>query len=370
MIQTKPVSKIQIMNAILATKKSQMSLSEETVITATSVGQLINNYSGRDALKMPQGRIVLKAICQSKKLPNLKTDGARLLYTWLIPNVDVNGCFSGDPEVIKGQIFTRLRKSAKTIQAYLNDLNDTGLILLYEARGDACLCIPDFVEKQPYLNPEREAKTTILPPTQEQLKSYSRATPLKIKANGNGKGNGKNKGLFEEARKIYLGTKRGLQTEFDNFIQKHEDWQKVLSLLKPAVERQIAVRKRKKAANEFVPSWKNFKTWINNRCWEEESTTAPADIKSTPPPQAAVCIVDHKPTRDYRKNGQGKPIWLCLDCCRAIGNVDWGKMSKPEIEKAVEQGKRRPPPVKKDPELAKRDRVQAQVQKLADSTKG
>ena len=73
---------------------------------------------------MPQGRIVLKRICQSKKLADLKTDGARLLYTWLIPNMDINGCFSADPEVIKGQIFTRLRKSTRVIAGYLEDLED------------------------------------------------------------------------------------------------------------------------------------------------------------------------------------------------------------------------------------------------------
>ncbi|GAG69762.1 unnamed protein product, partial [marine sediment metagenome] len=160
----------------------------------------------------------------------------------------------------------------------------------------------------------------------------------------NGKGNGKARGLsiFDEARKIYPGTRLGLQTEFDNFVQKHKDWQEILPLLKPAVECQIADRKRKKAANEFVPAWKNFKTWINNRCWEEEPTTIPTDTKSAPSPQAAVCIIDRKPARDYRKNGRGEPIWLCVDCCRAIGDVDWGKMSKPEIERAVEDGKRRP----------------------------
>jgi len=39
-------------------------------------------------------------------------------------------------------------------------------------------------------------------------------------------------------------------------------------------------------------------------------------------------------------------------------------MSKPEIERAVEEGKRRPPPVKKDPELATQDKKQAAVAKL------
>ncbi len=124
---------------------------------------------------------MLKRICQSRKLAELKSDGARLLHTWLLPNVDINGCFSGDAEVIKGQIFTRLKKPTKTIQSYLHDLNNTGLIVWYKSNGDDYLWIPDFVDKQPSLNPEREAEPTIPMPTPDQLQSKSVATPLKVK---------------------------------------------------------------------------------------------------------------------------------------------------------------------------------------------
>ena len=132
-------------------------------------------------ITMPQGRIVLKRICQSRKLAECKTDGARLLYTWLIPNVDINGCFSGDAEIIKGQIFTRLRKSTKVIENYLVDLVEIGLIIRYNTNGDMYLQIPDFVEKQPSLNPDKEAEPTIPPPTPDQLQTNSGLTPLKVK---------------------------------------------------------------------------------------------------------------------------------------------------------------------------------------------
>lgn len=130
---------------------------------------------------MPQGRIVLKVICQSKKLADLKTDGARLLYTWLMPNVDINGCFSGDPRVINGQVFTRLKKTEKTIETYLEDLVSVGLVVWYEANGDLFLQIPDFVDRQPSLNPDKEAESAIPPPTPEQLQGNSRLTPRKVK---------------------------------------------------------------------------------------------------------------------------------------------------------------------------------------------
>lgn len=130
---------------------------------------------------MPQGRIILKRISESKRLPQLRSDGARLLYTWLIPHVDVNGCYSADPEVIKGKVFTKLHKSTKTVASYLEDLGNIGLIVLYNTNGENYLYIPDFVEKQPSLKPDREAKTTIPLPTQEQLKTKTGVNPPKVK---------------------------------------------------------------------------------------------------------------------------------------------------------------------------------------------
>jgi len=72
---------------------------------------------------------------------------------------------------------------------------------------------------------------------------------------------------FDNARKIYLGNKGGNRTEYENFKKKHKDWQAVLPLLKPAIERLIKWRNE---YDGFVPDWKHFKTWINNRCWEDE----------------------------------------------------------------------------------------------------
>lgn len=74
--------------------------------------------------------------------------------------------------------------------------------------------------------------------------------------------------IFDAARRYWLGTKRGGQTEFDNF-RKHKDWKEVLNLLKPAIQEQELRRFRMAKKGEFVPPLKNFKTWINQRCWEE-----------------------------------------------------------------------------------------------------
>jgi len=122
---------------------------------------------------MPLGRILLSSISESKKMSKLKSDGARLLYTWLLAHLDINGCYSAEPLIIKSKIFTRLNKPLKTIASYLEDLEDTGLIIRYQANNDNYLIVPDFTEKQPYLNPDREAKPVIPTPTPEQLLSNS-----------------------------------------------------------------------------------------------------------------------------------------------------------------------------------------------------
>jgi hypothetical protein len=75
--------------------------------------------------------------------------------------------------------------------------------------------------------------------------------------------------LFEEFRKIYLGTKRGLDIEFANFCKKHKDWREVLPYLKVNYERQIDAKKSQRGSID--PRYeKHLQTYINQRCWEEE----------------------------------------------------------------------------------------------------
>ncbi len=72
--------------------------------------------------------------------------------------------------------------------------------------------------------------------------------------------------VFDQARVLFrgYGTVRGNSTEFAYFKKTHRDWKKVLPLLEPAIRDQIKQRAKDKRY------WKNFKTWIYNRCWEEE----------------------------------------------------------------------------------------------------
>ena len=108
-----------------------------------------------------QGRILLNTISKSKKLASLKTDSARLLYTWLLSHLDKNGNFNGDPYLVKAYVVPMLTHiTAKTVLTDLDDLESAGLLNRYDVRGEIYIHYPDFVERQPSLRPDKE-KTQI-----------------------------------------------------------------------------------------------------------------------------------------------------------------------------------------------------------------
>lgn len=116
----------------------------------------------------------------------------------------------------------------------------------------------------------------------------------------------KNKGLFDEFRKLYPGKKRGLDTEYGNFTKKHKDWGEVLPTLKASLENQIEERKRNDLAipKIFNPHWKNLATWINGRFWEEDCG---GEAKQT-------CY--NCPATENLKwqDVDGTKTWFCPDC--------------------------------------------------------
>ena len=82
---------------------------------------------------------------------------------------------------------------------------------------------------------------------------------------------------FEAARYLYPGTKRGPVIEWQYFMSlgKFNGRRSVIiPLLVPAIKKQIAHRK---AATDFVPPWKHFKSWVYNSYWTLEFGSAITD---------------------------------------------------------------------------------------------
>lgn len=115
---------------------------------------------------------------------------------------------------------------------------------------------------------------------------------------------------FEAARKIYPGTKRGFNTEYLNFRKKHKDWRDVVPILEKAIIVQTTKRNRREMNNDFVPDWKHFKTWINNRGWEEDIAlprkTAAAEKRHNSPEVERMMKENYKdPKYDRNKGNSG-----------------------------------------------------------------
>jgi len=102
-----------------------------------------------------------RAISDSRRLSELKTDSARLLWTWILPYLDVEGKYHADPDLIKGKIVPRLKTfTPKNINEYLEDMAGVGLVVLYEHDGDKYLQFRNFQEFQ-NLRENREGKSKI-----------------------------------------------------------------------------------------------------------------------------------------------------------------------------------------------------------------
>lgn len=114
---------------------------------------------------MPEGRMLKKVISESKKLGALKSDSARLFYTWLLPHLDIEGRHSADLDILKGHIFPKVKSMTPSkIVRLLNELHDAKLIILYKANGETYLELKKFHDYQK-VDRNKEAKSKIPHPT-------------------------------------------------------------------------------------------------------------------------------------------------------------------------------------------------------------
>jgi len=113
--------------------------------------------------------MIKKCISNSKSLGFLKSDSARLLYTWLIPHLDAEGRYSADPDLIKGHIFPKIKSmTISKIKKLINELAEARLIILYKANDELYLQLEKF-HKYQKIDKNREAKSKIPAPTEENI---------------------------------------------------------------------------------------------------------------------------------------------------------------------------------------------------------
>lgn len=110
---------------------------------------------------MARGRMIDKRISKSEKFAALKFDRSRILYFMILPHLDVDGRFSGDPKEIKEDCCPRLKYSIRQVAQVLIDLDRVNLLNLYEIDGKAYIEYTKYEDFQIGLHRDREAPSRI-----------------------------------------------------------------------------------------------------------------------------------------------------------------------------------------------------------------
>ena len=98
---------------------------------------------------MARGRMIDRVIILSRKV-NAVSEGAENLYYRLNVCADDFGRYHADPEIIKGQIYTKRRISLASIKSRLDELWEAGLLKFYADDGENYLEIVDFEKHQTF----------------------------------------------------------------------------------------------------------------------------------------------------------------------------------------------------------------------------
>lgn len=212
---------------------------------------------------MAKGRMLQNRISKSQKLSSLSNDTVRLLYTWMLSHLDINGNFYADPVMVNNLVFTRLGHPPRVIASALDELEKVGLIQRYQCNGDIYLNYPDFEEKQPRLYPEREGNPDIPKLTHELLMNNTEVTQPQIKLKEIKLKEKKcSREGFEEFWKAYPKkvNKKEAQLRYDKI-------ETPLPVLLEAIEKQKNTEQWLKDDGKFIPY---PSSWLNQERWNDE----------------------------------------------------------------------------------------------------
>ncbi len=149
-------------------------------------------------------------------------------------------------------------KSYKTYIKTLNDLIDWGFIILHQKSTNQYSANIVAISKNTKATTKALDKAMLKHVSKHDQTKDTIVKPITLNIEHTN-----HKIIFEEFRKAYPGTKKGLEVEFENFVKKNKDWEEVLPKLLPAIIAQATARKKLSDSGKFVAEWKNLQTWIN-----------------------------------------------------------------------------------------------------------
>lgn len=154
---------------------------------------------------MARGRMIDKRISKSKKFAALKHERSRVLYFMMLPHLDVDGKFTGDPEEIKEDCCPKLKHSVHKIAESVIELADVGLLKLYEVDGRPFIKYAKFSDFQLGIRKDKEAPSRL----PDQVRTKDGPTPslylsLKLRLRKEGKGTESNTIYFDFQNRKWL----------------------------------------------------------------------------------------------------------------------------------------------------------------------
>ena len=106
---------------------------------------------------MPRGRFLSRDVSTSERLANLRTDFARLLWSWCVPHTDRDGRLPGSSRVLRATVVPMLDVSNDDVGEAVADLVRCRLAVLYDSDGTPALQILKFKLHQTGMRYDREA---------------------------------------------------------------------------------------------------------------------------------------------------------------------------------------------------------------------
>jgi len=130
---------------------------------------------------MADGRMLKNKISRDVTVADLPTDTDRVLFTWAISHLDIEGRISGDPREFKASVVPLLDHiTPLLITEFFEVAESLGLIHRYQANGRWVIEFPGFIKNQS-LRRDKEKESEFPPPTPGSLPDHSRTTPAEDK---------------------------------------------------------------------------------------------------------------------------------------------------------------------------------------------
>jgi hypothetical protein len=240
------------------------------------------------------------SISNSEKLAALSCDGARLLFTWMIPHCDNLGRIRADPIYLKAVVVPRTDATLRQVQAWAEEIAGAGLATLYKCQGQRFMEITGWSNFQRIIGNMKRESDLPAPPERSMNAVYTPLIPRSHEVSPEGGGEGGEGGEVIVSASQKLVTLSRDQADGKNLTV--EDW--FATCFWPEYPRHAGVSRAKallelervfKAAGkakeddtaeaimaglarhrqlwngkepEFIP---HPATWIHQRRWEDET---------------------------------------------------------------------------------------------------